>query len=117
MANTSIYNLTASGAIADGDLLPVVIKRNKKGQFSKGSSAYRKYLKIKCCERCKIPFKPRENTRKFCSKKCYHDDSKGKTSWNKGILKSDEYKFEQSRKRIGIQSNTGRTHFKKGNKP
>lgn len=38
----------------------------------------------KICFNCKKPFKAREHDRKFCSSKCYHDSTKGKSSWNKG---------------------------------
>jgi len=91
--------------------------RNKKGQFIKGTVPMNKYLTAIVCCGCGDIFQPRVRDSKYCSQKCYLKSKgfkKGMVSWNKGISWTKEDRFKMSKNRVGIASNTGRTHFKKG---
>lgn len=47
-----------------------------------------KQVKI-ICKNCNKKFKIypyRRKTAKYCSYKCYHDSTKGKSTWNKGLI-------------------------------
>ena len=62
----------------------------KKGQhlsptteFKKGLIPWNKYLESKICPNCRKRFQPIEAIRKFCTKDCYSQYQKGKSSNNK----------------------------------
>ena len=93
------------------------MKRSSKGQFVKGMIPYNKYLTPIKCLVCGHSFQPRVKKSKYCSFGCYWKSLSGKPSWNKGVPWPEEWKLKESRKRIGIRLNTGKTHFKKGQIP
>jgi 5-methylcytosine-specific restriction endonuclease McrA len=75
---------------------------------------------VKQCVNCKRDFTKKTShskeywaRAKFCSRSCAKI---GVSSWNKGIPLSEERKLHLSEVLNGRTCNTGRTHFKKGNK-
>ncbi len=53
---------------------------------------------LKICEQCAKQFNAHENRNKFCSRECYHNSTKGKTTWNtgtKGVMKSNNTSFQK----------------------
>lgn len=75
---------------------------------------------VKQCANCKKDFTKKSTHSKkywagakFCSRSCAKI---GVSSWNKGIPLSEEKKLHLSEILKGRTCNTGRTHFKKGNK-
>lgn len=61
-----------------------------------------------------IPSRIKKGQDKYCSRAHFHKSRRGISSWNKGIPWTKERKIKTSKRMKGICSNTGRTHFKKG---
>lgn len=47
------------------------------GWFKKGRAPHNKYLVERPCAYCLIPFQPKDDTKKFCSSRCYWDSKRG----------------------------------------
>jgi len=74
---------------------------SKKCYYDSRSSGYYKTKKI--CLQCGKEYKinSRIKTRKFCSRKCFHNWNKGRfIPWNKGLTKKDNEKLKEISKRL-----------------
>jgi len=73
---------------------------------------------VKKCATCHKEFKKGKNISKkswlsvrYCSRSCINI---GRSSWNKGIPRTEKEKLHLSKVLLGRCCNTGRTHIKKG---
>lgn len=87
-------------------------KGNKLRKLGKGNYKIGKI--IKKCKYCGNSFKifPCLKRIKYCSSECFHDSTKGRISWNKGLTsKTDKRVMKYSEKKCGHKS-----HFWRGGK-
>lgn len=91
-------------------------KISRKKISDSAKKRYKNSTKLVSCKRCskkyKVPISRLEDGRgKYCSKDCHYKDKKGFRRSKNTEFKKGQIPFNKGK---NIQTNTGRTHFKKG---